>query len=79
VGPSGDRPWFAAYDPSGVKINATSVYDCEGWLSTVRNNATQIRSEMDKAAELARQSGVYPGVLRDLRRRYRLQWSGWDR
>jgi hypothetical protein len=34
---------------------------------------------MDKAAELARQSGVYPGVLRDLRRQLRLQWTGWDR
>ena len=76
---SGDRPWFAAYEPGGVRIHATSVYDCEGWLSTVRTNAEQIREEMDKAAELARQSGVYPGVLRDMRRQLRLQWTGWDR
>jgi S1-C subfamily serine protease len=34
---------------------------------------------MEKAAEAARQAGVYPGVLRDLRRQHRLQWSGWDR
>jgi hypothetical protein len=77
--PSGDRPWFAAYDPAGVKIHVTSAYDCAGWLNTVRSNAAQIRGEMDKAGEAARQSGVYPGVLRDLRRQHRLQWSGWDR
>jgi hypothetical protein len=76
---SGDRPWFAAYEPNGVRIHATSVYDCDGWLNSVRSNAEQIRAEMDKAAELARQSGVYPGVLRDLRRQLRLQWTGWDR
>jgi hypothetical protein len=76
---SGDRPWFAAYEPNGVRIHVTSAYDCEGWLSTVRVNAGQIREQMDKAAELARQSGVYPGVLRDMRRQLRLQWTGWDR
>jgi hypothetical protein len=32
-----------------------------------------------EAAELARQRGVFPGTARDLRARYRLQWSGWDR
>jgi S1-C subfamily serine protease len=77
--PSGDRPWFAAYDPAGVRIHVTSAYDCAGWLSMVRTNASQIRAEMDRAGEAARQSGVYPGVLRDVRRQHRLQWSGWDR
>lgn len=76
---SGDRPWFAAYEPNGVRIHVTSVYDCQEWLRTVRTNAEQIREELDKAAELARQSGVYPGVLRDIRRQLRLQWIGWDR
>jgi hypothetical protein len=76
---SGDRRWFAAYDPNGVRIHVTSAYDCAGWLNTVRTNATRIRSELENAGEAARQSGVYPGVLRDLRRKYRLQWSGWDR
>jgi len=37
------------------------------------------RAELEKAAELARQRGVFPGTARDLRRRYRLTWSGWDR
>jgi hypothetical protein len=74
---SGDRPWFAALEPNGVSISATSAYDCGQWLSTVRTNATAIRDEVRSAAETARQSGVYPGVLRDMRRQYRLEWSGW--
>ncbi len=74
---SGDRPWFAALEPNGVRISATSAYACPEWLSTVRNNASTIRGEVAKAAEVARQNGVYPGVLRDLRREHRMDWSGW--
>jgi hypothetical protein len=74
---SGDRPWFAVLEPNGVVISATSAYDCEQWLSTMRTNATAIRAGVLKAAEAARQAGVYPGVLRDVRREYRLEWPGW--
>jgi hypothetical protein len=75
---SGDRPWFAVYDAGAVRLNGTSIYDCQSWLDTVRSNALQVKAEVDRAAEAARQAGVYPGVLRDLRRRYRMQWSGWE-
>jgi S1-C subfamily serine protease len=75
----GDRAWFAVYETNGVRINATSQYNCETWLDSLERNAAQVRAEMDKAAEAARQAGVYPGVLRDLRRQHRLQWTGWDR
>ena len=76
---SGDRPWFAVYEPDAVRLNGTSIYNCQSWLDTVRNNALQIKTEVDAAAEAARQAGVYPGVLRDIRRRHRMQWAGWDR
>jgi S1-C subfamily serine protease len=76
---AGDRPWFAVYQANGVRINATSAYNCEGWLDSIAENAAQVKAEMDRAAEGARQAGVYPGVLRDLRRQHRMQWSGWDR
>jgi hypothetical protein len=56
-----------------------SNLDCQGWLDSLRNNATQIRTTVDQAAEIARRSGVYPGVMRDIRRRNRLDWNGWDR
>ncbi|HLG53753.1 MAG TPA: trypsin-like peptidase domain-containing protein [Vicinamibacterales bacterium] len=76
---SGDRAWFAVFEPNGVRINPRSTYNCQSWLDTLQSNATPIRAEVDKAAEAARQSGVYPGVLRDLRRRHRMNWTGWDR
>jgi S1-C subfamily serine protease len=79
AGATGDRRWFAIYDARDLRVTGHSAYDCEGWLAEVRKAAGQIRSEMDRGAEAARQNGVYPGVMRDLRRRYRLDWSGWDR
>jgi hypothetical protein len=76
---SGDRAWFAVFEPNGVRINPRSTYNCQSWLDTLQSNAAPIKAEVDKAAEAARQSGVYPGVLRDLRRRHRMNWTGWDR
>jgi S1-C subfamily serine protease len=75
---SGDRPWFAAFEPNGIRLSVTSAYDCQSWLGTLRNNAAAIKSEVDRAGEAARHNGVYPGVLRDIRRRYRMNWSGWE-
>jgi S1-C subfamily serine protease len=76
---SGDRAWFAVYESSGVTVSGVSGYDCEQFLSTVTGHANQIKQTMSTEGDTARQAGVYPGVLRDLRRRYRLDWSGWDR
>lgn len=76
---SGDRPWFAVYEPDAVRLNGNAIHNCQGWLETVGANARQIRTEVDNAAEVARHAGVYPGTMRDLRRRYRLSWAGWDR
>jgi hypothetical protein len=76
---SGDRQWFAVFEPNGVNLNLTSNLDCQSWLDNLRTNAAPIRNTLSQAAEVARRSGVYPGVMRDLRRRHRLDWSGWDR
>jgi S1-C subfamily serine protease len=76
---SGDRPWFAVFEANGVRINAVSSLNCQSWLETLQSNAAPIRAAVEKAGEAARQSGVYPGVLRDLRRKHRLNWSGWER
>jgi hypothetical protein len=76
---SGDRPWFAVFEPNGVSLNMAATINCQNWLDTLRTNAVPIKSTLDQAAEIARRSGVYPGVMRDLRRRHRLDWNGWDR
>ena len=74
---SGDRAWFAVYAPNRLELTGHSAYDCGGWLDSVRDRANTIRAEMNKATEAARQSGVYPGVMRDVRRRHRMEWEGW--
>jgi S1-C subfamily serine protease len=71
----GSRPWFGVYETRGVRINATSVYDCAGWLETVGSHAAAIRAATDEAVDRARREGVYPGVIRDLRRKHRLDWE----
>lgn len=79
VSATGDRRWFMVFDAKDLRVTGHSAYDCDGWLQEVRKNAGEIRAHMDRGAETARQSGVYPGLMRDMRRRYRLDWSGWDR
>ena len=76
---TGDRPWFAVFEPNGVRLNPTSSYNCQSWLDTLQTNAVPIKAEVEKASEAARQRGVYPGVMRDLRRQHRMNWIGWDR
>jgi len=76
---SGDRAWFSVFEPNGVTLNMAATINCQSWLDTIRTNAVPIRNTLEQAAEIARRSGVYPGVMRDLRRRHRLDWSGWER
>jgi S1-C subfamily serine protease len=75
--PAGDRPWFAVYEPDGVRVSGTSAYDCGEWLRALRTNAEVVRTALTDAGEEARRQGVYPGVMRDLRRQHRLEWRGW--
>ena len=77
--PAGDRAWFAVYETAGISLATNPAVNCASWIDTVRTNAGRIRDEIEKATEIARQRGVYPGTVRDLRRRYRLNWAGWDR
>jgi S1-C subfamily serine protease len=75
---SGDRPWFALYVSDGVKVAVSNLYDCFGWIDRMKADAHEIRKEMDSAAEAARRDGVYPGVLRQIRQKYRMDWAGWN-
>jgi S1-C subfamily serine protease len=76
---AGDRPWFAIWETDGIRINQNGTYDCEDFLRQIRTSADGIRGALAEAGEAARRQGVYPGVMRDLRRQHRLGWRGWDR
>jgi hypothetical protein len=76
---TGDRPWFAVFVKNGITLATQSAYNCDSFYQTLNGDATGIRTEVDRAGEQARRAGIYPGVMRDIRKRYRMDWSGWDR
>jgi S1-C subfamily serine protease len=72
-----DREWFALRDQS-ASFKTPDAW-CVSYANDLKNYVRQFSAFMAQASEDARRAGVYPGVLRDSRRRYRLDWSGWDR
>lgn len=74
---TGDREWFGIWDDRAQL--GTQVRDCATWLDDIVLAANQVRSAMVTADELARRAQVYPGVRRDIRRRHKLDWTGWER
>jgi S1-C subfamily serine protease len=71
----GDREWFGVWNRAPA-INSADV-QCTQWLADVTKIAEGIRAAMAQADEAARAADVYPGVQRDLRRRYKMDWNGW--
>jgi len=72
-----DREWFTVFnDRSTADIIAPG---CDRWFADFRRQASEVAAGVIAAEELARQADVYPGVRRDLRRRYRVDYSGWER
>ena len=79
VSTGGDRVWFSLYVPNGVKTAVSNAYDCFSWIDDLKASANQVKQRMDLAVEAARRDDVYPGTIRDIRRKYRMEWAGWDR
>jgi len=52
---------------------------CDQTFADIRRVAQDIRDGVVGAEESARRAGVYPGTLRDVRRRHRLDNPGWAR
>jgi S1-C subfamily serine protease len=70
-----EREWFAVWDPKAME--GAVAPGCRSSFAEVKHDAEQIRNEVLAAEETARQAGVYPGLRRDARRKYRL--DGIDR
>lgn len=71
------REWFALYETASPLHRAPG--GCAKALDDIERQATAVRIAMIAAEEAARQGDVYPGTRRDLRRRYRLDYAGWER
>jgi 2-alkenal reductase len=72
-----DREWFSVFERD--KMRGTVSPGCLNNFSYVLNEATAIKSTVAAAEEAARKGDVYPGVRRDLRQKFRLDYAGWDR
>jgi hypothetical protein len=77
VGGGLDREWFSLWEPRALQ-GAVSP-GCAMELAAIRRLADDFRAEVASAGEAARRADVYPGTRRDTLRRYRLEYSGWDR
>jgi hypothetical protein len=76
VAPGYDREWFGLWD--GRSRLDTPNASCTSAARELEEMAQQIRSVMAAAQEDARRASVLPGDLRDIRRRSRMDWTGFD-
>jgi S1-C subfamily serine protease len=72
-----DREWFAVFDQRALQGQVPQ--GCSVWFADFERAAAEVRDRVIAAEESARRAGVFPGVLRDVRRRHRLDYPGWDR
>jgi hypothetical protein len=71
------REWFAVFDARSMQGAVRP--GCENALSDVREQADLVRRGIVEADEAARRADVFPGTRRDTLRRFRLDYSAWDR
>jgi hypothetical protein len=66
-----EHEWFAMWEPKAMQ--GVVARGCGSSFADLKHLADQIRNEILTAEEAARQAGVYPGLRRDARRKYRLE------
>jgi S1-C subfamily serine protease len=77
VAPGYDREWFGLWD--GRTTLNTPDASCGSAVRELEDIAAQLRTAMATAQEDARRSSALPGELREIRRRYKMDWPGFDR
>jgi S1-C subfamily serine protease len=77
VAPGYDREWFGLWD-GRAKLDSPDA-SCGAAVAELQDMAGQLRTAMGTAQDEARRTSVLPGELRDIRRRYRMDWPGFDR
>ncbi len=69
--------WFALFDDRAMQ--GVVAPGCGAAFADVRKRATDLRDAVIASDEAARQAGIYPGVRRDARRKYGLDYPGAER
>jgi S1-C subfamily serine protease len=77
-GAGSGRDWFGVWTDPAI-MNSDTVPECQALLRDVINLSARISGGMQQAGEMARRAGVYPGIARDIRRKYAMDWPAWDR
>jgi len=72
-----DRPWFALFDARAMQ--GVVPQGCSSSFAEIRTAADGIRDGVRAADEAARRGDVLPGTRRDVLRKYRLDYAGWDK
>jgi S1-C subfamily serine protease len=75
---AGRRAWFGVWETASAGSQDPRA-DCRTYRADLVGYAARIDTTMTLAGEAARQAGVYPGETREIRRRYAMDWPGWDR
>jgi hypothetical protein len=77
VTPGYDREWFGLWDGRASLTSPDS--SCGSAVKELEGLAAEVRTAMASAQEEARRASVLPGQLREIRRRHRMDWAGFDR
>jgi S1-C subfamily serine protease len=77
VTPGYDREWFAVWDGRATLTGPDG--SCASAIREIEDLAGEVRSVVTSAQESARRASVLPGQMREIRRRYRMDWPGFDR
>jgi V8-like Glu-specific endopeptidase len=72
--PSGGRIWFAIW-LGDASSGGNPRADCSAMHADILERANRMRAAMQEFSERARRSGVYPGEMRDVRRKYLLDYD----
>ena len=72
-----DREWFGLWD--GRTILTSPEASCISATNDLKDLAAEVRNVVMTAQDNARRASVLPGQLRDVRRRYRMDWTGFER
>jgi len=75
--PGYDREWFALWD--GRAALTAPDGSCSSAIRELEVLAGEVRTVVTAAQENARRASVLPGEMREIRRRHRVDWPGFDR
>jgi hypothetical protein len=80
VGSIHSRAWFF-YQWGGdgtVFLDNEGLPECRMLFHEIKQDFQYIQTRMTEAIRNARISDLYPGDVRDARKKYRLEWDGWE-